>query len=462
MMIKATPFLLLIIIIIPGCIGPKYVVPHHPLPSLYTQQHSATSCENTLANWWYHFNDPLLNSLIEKAIANNYNLRIALERIEQARAFYQFKKAELFPQLDVVSQVSRTRFSNVLAQTSFLQNTNVSFFQLGFDGIWEIDVWGKIWRAKNARFFEFQAQIEQMRDIYLILLADVARTYVDLCVLQKRIHLLNRQIIIEKMLVALQTDLYNAGLSSEIELKIQQQQLATTQNTLKSLQTLYIQSHNQLGVLLGINPEGVKILPSKKIPLSLTELATGIPSTLLRRRPDIRKVERQLAAANELVGQAIAEWFPSFSLLGSIGSETSKGSDWFLGKSLTWSIGPSIRWPLINFGRIKAHIAERESIKRQAILEYSQTIIQALQEVEDFLAAYFNNKEQYNILKQKLEEASREQQLVNFKFKSGLSNQLAALQAEKNRIFIELEFTTAQQQLSINLIALYKALGGGW
>jgi NodT family efflux transporter outer membrane factor (OMF) lipoprotein len=453
---------IVLLCVLPSCIGPKYKVPDHAMPRSFEYQQHASQTEENLNTWWQQFNDPILNEFINQALKNNYDLRIAIEKIEEARAFYQIKQAELFPQIDIVAQANRTKFSSVLAQESFLQDDRVSFFQLGFDAFWEIDFWGKIWHARNARFFTFQAQIEQMRNVYIILLADVARSYIDLCALNRKIMLATDLIYLNTELLELEKDLFDAGLSDEIFVDRQQQLLARSQDFFLFLQTALVQRKNQLAVLLGINPEQLAIPVRDMVPLSQTQLSVGIPSELLRRRPDIRQAERLVAAANELVGQAIAEWFPSFTLLGGLSSESSTLSKWFSGGSLTWFIGPSVRWPLINFGRIKSNIEVQESKKRQTILAYSQAIINALKEVEDFLVTYFNNQEQLAIIGNKLQYALNEQRLVCAKYESGLVNKLDCLQAAKNQIDVAIEFTDIQQALSTNLVSLYKALGGGW
>lgn len=460
-MIKISSYFVLLILL-PSCAGSKYKLPHHTMPQQFEFQYTALKKEENLAAWWQNFKDPTLNSLIEQALENNYALRIAIEKIEEARAFYRIKRAELFPQIDVVTQINRTRVSEVLQQTSFITSNPTSFFQYGFDGLWEIDFWGRIWHAKNARYFAMQAQIEEMRDIYIILLADVTRTYIDICALQKKLKLVCQQVNFDTQLVILQKDLFTAGLTSDIELAEQQQILATSQDQFKTLQTELAQSKNQLGVLLGMNPEDMRIGPCDAVPLSQVELTVGIPSEILRRRPDIRRAERLVASAHESVGQAIAEWFPHFTLFGGITTEASKGSNWFSGDSLTWHIGPSISWPFINFGTVTANINVKKSAERQTLLEYSQTIINALKEIEDFLVAYFNNTKQRSILANKLTYAIKQQDLVLVKFVSGLASKLDALNAQKNRITSELQFIDIQQLLSTNLVSLYKALGGGW
>ncbi len=449
-------------ILLPGCLAPHYRVPNHAMPNAFKNQPLIADAEPPI-RWWHQFNDPLLNELISKALEQNYTLRIAIEKIEEARALYQFKRAQLFPEIDVVSQINRTRFSNAIATTSFLTNDRVSFYDLGFDAFWELDFFGRLASAKRAQFYTYQAQIENMRNVYITLLADVARAYIEVCALHKKATLQHEIIRVDEKLLILQKTLFNSGLASDIIVQQSIQELENAKNFLKTLETAMAQTQHQLAVLIGINPEELTIPNTiETVPLSQVEIAIGIPSELLRRRPDIRQAERELAAANELIGHAVAEWFPKFTLFGGLASDSSTGGLWFTNRSLTWYIGPSISWPLINFGRINATIHAKESSKRQAALQYSNTIINALKDVEDFLVAYCNNKEQYAFLKNRFFAAHREFNLTIVRFESGLSDQQETLFAQKNALTAAQSVVDIERSLSSNLVSLYKALGGGW
>lgn len=454
--------IVLLPLLLSGCMVPRYQRPEHPMPARFHTP-CKSSMTQPLRNWWYQFHDETLNKLITQAINANYDLAIAIETIEQFRAQYQFKKSQLLPQIDVIGAARHTRFSKALAQTSFLQNPNVSFFQLGTDSFWEFDFWGKLRHERTAQLYTLEAQIEQMRNVYISLIADVARAYVDLCAIKQKYCLQEKKIFIETQLLALLKDRFSAGISNEIAVLKQQQLLGAALTDLEQLKIEYTQTKNSLALLLGRNPEDFTLsIGRTAVPLSHYQLATGIPSDILRRRPDIREAERRLAAAHELVGAAVAEWFPRFTLFGGLSSESSSGKKWFSGESLTWYIGPSIRWPLINFGRINATINVQESLKRQAALRYSQTIIAALKDVEDFLAAYCYSKEELLITRKRYEQAVAQEQLTADQLQAGLANKLQLLEAQRNRIETSLILTQIRQAVSDSLIGIYKALGGGW
>lgn len=453
---------LLCITVLPHCIGPKMRTPHHTMPKTFMHQHDACNTE-PLRSWWEQFNDHTLNRLIQKALKHNYDLHIATEKIEEFRARATLTQAQLFPKIDGILETTKTGISKQLLQTAFLQRNEVSLFRLGFDAIWELDFFGKIWRGQRADICALHAQIESMHLVYITLIADVARTYIDICSLEAILDLIKKIICTQKELLQLDYDRYTAGLDNAVIIAQQEQVLASLEDQILLVQETLDQTYHALAILLGIQPECLpKNTCSRDIPLSQAPLALGIPSELLRRRPDIRRAELQLAQAYELVGQAIAEWFPSFTLFGFLDSRASRTHGWFNTQSLSWNIGPSIRMPLLNFGRITARIQEQESVKRQAALMYSNTIINALKEVEDALVSYFTAQDQRDMIEHKLASAQAENNLIADQYQSGLADKRKFLEAEKQLYLVEREAVAIKQKLSTQFVAIYKALGGGW
>ncbi len=453
----------LVLLFLSGCmVGPKYEKPSVKLPDKYAEQHQAGS-QGDLARWWAAFEDPCLSILIEKAIKNNFDLRIATEKIEEARAFYRIQDAKLYPDIDAIGKITRNGISKNLTQSASLKESTLNYFQAGFDTLWEIDFWGKLRRSKQAAYNELQAQVEAMRDVYIILLGDIAKAYIDSRTLQKKIDLLNQKIALSTKLISLTDDRFYAGVDNQRADLEQQEELCELRNQLLILQTTFRQTVNKLALLLGEYPERFELAPGDHVvPQYKKNLGIGLPSELLRRRPDIRRAEKLLAAATERVGQAIADWFPSFSLLGLVDFEANKGSKWFSSNSFSWSIGPSVRWPIITFGRIQFNIDEKKSIQKQAFLAYGQAVVKALGDVENSLVAYFNGQKEVAVLCEKLLVATRKSDLAYEVFCSGLVNEIDFLLAEKNRLTIEAELTSAEQAASVALVSMYKALGGEW
>jgi NodT family efflux transporter outer membrane factor (OMF) lipoprotein len=267
---------------------------------------------------------------------------------------------------------------------------------------------------------------------------------------------------VNQELLNLTNDRFYAGLNSEIPSLDQISTVNEIQNQLVQQQEILQQTTNRLAILLGQNPEDLTFCANAMVPLSNIDPTLGLPSELLRRRPDIRNAERLVASATEHVGQAIAAWFPSFSLLGVLGFAANQGSKIFAGNSFTWSVGPAMSWPLLNFGRIKFDIKAKESLERQALLNYGNIVINAFADVENALVSYCTNNNQLQIITQKLSATSKNRDLVASLCASGLADTLELLRAERNRLLITLQLTNVQQSLSSSLIFVYKALGGGW
>jgi outer membrane protein, multidrug efflux system len=458
-----TTVAILAMLLFSGCkVGPKYHKPNLTLPNKFTEQREASEKEE-LASWWTFFQDPYLNTLIEKALAQNYDLRIAIEKTKEMRAVYRLQNAKLYPEIDGTGTVLASQISKKLVQDSYLLTSKINYFELGFDCLWEIDFWGKQQMARDGAYKEYQAQTESMHDVYIMLLGDVAKTYIEIKTLQKKIDLLKRQIDINTKLLFLSKDRFQSGIASDIPDLEQLAELDESKSQLIILQTSAKQAINRLAVLLGENPEQFTFQEGNHtIPQSNKKLGIGLPSDLLHRRPDIRRAERLLAACAEFVGQAFAEWFPSFSLLGQLETEANKGSNLFSNNSISWTIGPSFRLPILTFGRIQFNIDAKKSAQRQALLAYGQSVVNALGDVENWLVSYFNEKDRQKVLEEKVYAATKERDLIKSLFQCGLDSQTKYLLAEKNLITIELEFTQAMQSVSLSLISVYKALGGGW
>lgn len=452
------------LMLVAGCsVGPRYKTPCAQLPDKFATGKTGVA---QLADWWKFFEDTCLDNLIDKAVKNNYDLQIAIEKIEETRATYQIERAKLFPEIDAIGAINRQQYSRDLIQnsaaTTLLRN-RFNYFQAGFDAIWELDFWGKIRHARDAAYAEYEAQIEAMRDVYIILLSDVVRTYVSVRSLQKQLDLLTRKIDVDTRLLMLTHARLHSGIDSALPDFEQVAALESTKSQKTVVQTECQQAINRLATLLGENPEGFVLCDGGHcVPQSTKIIEPGLPSELLKRRPDIRRAERLYAAAVERVGQAVADQFPNFSLVGSVATEANKSHDWFSCGSLSWLLGPAMRWPLITFGRIQFRVQVQESVQRQALLTYAQLVIRALEDVENALVAYFNEQERVQVLTHKLRAITIERDLIAEKYVSGLANELDLLLAEKNRLESELELTDVQQSASTATIALYKALGGGW
>ena len=467
--------MLVMLLVVPGCMmGPHYKRPVVAVPQKYAQypEDSVTMVAHKLTTGWEIFQDECLKKVLDQAVARNLDLQIALERIEQFRAQYLIERAKLLPEVNALIEANKSRNrlnflqDGVSTQQVGANDLSFSIFRVGLETIWEIDFWGRIRHARNAAYNHYEAQIEDARDIYLLLLSNTASSYLDIQTLETTTALRKQRVGIDGALLVLAQDRFTAGLTSEIEVREIEAQLEESKKLLVILQTLLVTTRNGLAILLGQLPEELmepsECTKPRGVSQPRIEPTLGLPSDLLLRRPDIRKAERLLASTTEHVGEAYANYFPRFSLLGTVGALSPCLSTLFNSGGLQWFIGQSTVWPIITFGRLRFNLEAAQSVERQALLEYAQTVLKAFGDVEDSLITYFNHKEQVAFIQKKLKAVTRDRDLIEHRFKAGLTDTLQFLLAEKNRIIVEEEWTDVQRDFSVSAVLLYKALGGGW
>ncbi len=456
--------LLIPLLFLSGCmVGPNYKEPEISVADQFNEQLASDAEITSLKNWWESFNDPNLNQIIEKAISKNYDLNIALERIEQARAYYRIKRADLFPEIDMSAEAIRTGVSQNAILTSFLPTTTYNIFQVGFDAIWEIDLFGRLRREKQAAYYEMQSYQENMRNVYITIISDAAKYYVDICTLQNIIDLTSKKIDYQKKILELVQSKKLNGLDSKIIENEEIKKLNEEEENLIFYSTLIKQTIYKLAVILGEQPEKLEIDPSQytTIPNSDNKIVIGLPSTLLRNRPDIRKAERELAQTTAKVGAAIAEYFPRFSLTGNSDLQSNNMNKLFQSKSFTWSFGSIMNWPIITFGRIRANVDVKKSEEKQALLNYENIVLKALEDVESSLVAFFNEQLKLKDIITEVTVVSENTFLQNDKYQKGITSYIDYLEQEKYLTEKKIKEKESQRALCNNLISLYKALGGG-
>ncbi len=472
-----------------GCmVGPNYHRPETAMPLEFEEAHHTESVTDAdLCQWWKQFQDPMLDSFIETAYRANYDYRIALEQVAQARDQYRVQRSYLWPEIDLNATAIRSRYSQTLITSSAQQaaaigtspSTSITsgaigaplvapienFFQVGFDAIWELDIWGKIRRGMRAAYDQWEASIDSAQNVMITVLSEVARDYIAIRSLQLQIDLAKELIWADEQEWHLARALFDAGLDNQIQVEGYLSTLETDQAALPVLESSLKQTIYALAILLGRQPEGLaaEFKTLGFIPAGVEKVPAGLPSDLLRRRPDVRYAERQLAAATEQIGVYVANLFPSISLTGNgYGFESNKQNQWLIGKSRYWSIGPSLNWDLIDFGRVRAQIDMAKSQQRQALLTYEQAVISALQDVEGALVAYFEEMKRLGDFEVQVAANKRSFDLTEDLYESGLADEFQVLDAYKTLIHSENNLTLSQQALSSDLVALYKALGGDW
>lgn len=478
---------LLPLLLLSGCmVGPKYQKPEIALPDQFIESHTEDAIvldDQDLIDWWKQLEDPFLDQLIQETCYSNFDLRITLEQVLQARAEYQAEAAKLFPDFKLDAAAVRTRQSlnifNSPAASAAEEGGDFSpiqnFFQIGFDAIWELDFFGKLRHSKRAAQYMWESTEATARDIFITVVSEVANNYIAICKNQQLVRLAEENIAIDEEQLALAQSRFQAGLANESAVLDAWSSLDADEAALYELQSILKQAIYRLAVLLGKEPESVMTDFEKDhpIPVVLGKVPAGLPSELLRRRPDIRSAERQIAAATEQIGVAVADLFPRVYLAATnlfaanpsgsnYGYGSSKLHKLFKPKSLTWSVGPGFSLPFFDFGRRRSVVKAQEAIQRQTIIAYEKTVISALEEVESALIGYAKQEERLACLLDQTEADRRAYELAQARYESGLSDYEQFLLSWKKLIESEIALAENEQALTSQFIAIYKALGGDW
>ncbi|HEX8013344.1 MAG TPA: efflux transporter outer membrane subunit, partial [Casimicrobiaceae bacterium] len=451
-----------------GCaVGPDYRAPPTAAPAAWSEAPSrgTTTGAVQVVRWWKIFGDPELDSLVERAAQANPELRIAEARLREARALRAGAISDLAPTISASGSYANQRCpENAPTCAAPSRQPSTNLYDVRFDASWEIDVFGGKRRALESATAQLEAVEEERRDVLVSVLAEVARNYVDLRGLQQRLAVTRKNIRAQSEAVEITRARFNAGLTSELDVKQAEALVATTQSQLPAMETAMKQVVHRLGVLLGQQPGTLiaELSSARPIPAPPPTVAVGLPSDLLRRRPDVRRAERKLAAATANIGVETAELFPKFSLLGSSGLQSVSAGDWLSAGSRYWSVGPTLTWRLLDFGRIHARVKAADARQEQALVAYEKTVLTSFEDVENTLVAYANEQARFDSLKASVSANRRTLELANELYTKGLGDFLGVLDAERSLYQAEDQLADSQRTVTQRLVALYKALGGGW
>ena len=471
--------LLSLLFIIGGCsmVGPDYVKPTAPEPQewLESTDSKIESKAADFSSWWTVFNDPTLNALVQNAYQQNLTLQSTGIRILEARAQLGIAIGDQYPQTqqatgDTTAQKTSRNLPNAASAERFAY-----VYDMGFDVAWELDFWGKFRRAVQAGVADLQASIADYDDNLVFLTSEVARVYITLRTSEERLAVAHDNVKIQTESLRLAQAQFDAGAVTELDVFQSKALLRSTEATIPGFESDIRQAKNALAILLGKLPGEIDAMLTGpgRIPQMPTEISVGIPAELLRRRPDIRLAERQLAAQSAQIGVAKADLYPSFSLFGSIGyttagstsspqSRNSGLSDMFKNNSFGYSVGPSVSWNLFNYGRITNSIRVEDARFQQLAVDYENTVLQAVQEVEDAMIAYLRTQDQVAFLADAVAAYKSSVDLSTLQYKEGLVDFQRVLDAQQNLVQQQDNLVTTTGDVSLNLISLYKALGGGW
>ncbi len=453
---------LAVCLVLAGCtLGPDYRRPSASAPEVWRDgQSKADPASLADLAWWELFEDEELRGLVRAALEANKDLRIAVARVDQARAQLGVTRAAQLPQIDAGASATTNRLSDTgqfrgLGGDTGLLSTTI-------DLTFEIDIWGRLRRASEAARAELLASEEARHAVVMTLVSDVAAAYLQLRQLDLEHETTRRNVTSRQGSLELARDRFEAGLTSALDLRQAEAELASTAAQIPDLERQIAQTENRLSILLGRAPGGIKRGRPLTGQTAPPAVPAGLPSALLERRPDIRQAEAGLVAANARIGVAKAAFFPQISLTGFFGVESAALSDLFTGPSRIWQLGPTVTLPIFNAGRNRANLELADARQREALIRYEQAIQQAFREVEDALIAHRKARE---ALAEQVAaaRASREAlSIAEWRYTSGLTSYLDVLDAQRTLLATEVaESRTLLFQL-VAVVQLYRALGGGW
>ncbi|MBN1829305.1 MAG: efflux transporter outer membrane subunit [Deltaproteobacteria bacterium] len=450
-----------------GCatVGPDYIAPAVAVPALWHAElkDGLTTRDNQeanrLAEWWTTLNDPVLSGLIDRAVKGNLDIKKAQARLRESRARRGVSEATLFPTLDASGSVTKsgTGDKNGGGQEKEL-------YSVAFDAGWEIDLFGRIRRSVEAAEADFQASQEDLRNVLVSLTAEVALNYIELRTYQTRLAVAEANLKIQQETYELTRMRFQAGLDDELSVLQARYTLENTRSQAPVLRISLEESRNRIAVLLGVQPGVLHAELAKPQPVSVTplEIAVGVPADLLRRRPDVRKAERELAAQTARIGVATADLYPKITLSGSIGLEALSIGSLFSAGSGFYSFGPRIAWPIFDAGAIRNNIKVQSALQEQALIQYESTVLQALEEVENALVAYAEGQRRRSALNESAAAAQKAFEFARTKYRAGLIDFMDVLETERSLVSYQDQLAQGDGNIASSLVRLYKALGGGW
>ncbi|MEW6441174.1 MAG: efflux transporter outer membrane subunit [bacterium] len=445
-----------------GCaIGPDYERPAVDTPpSWRVEEPEARELANTA--WWEQFGDPVLNELIQTALKENKDLKIAAARIEEFYGRYVVTRAAMFPQIGAGATGGRERLSEqgAVPVAPGVHNPG-SFWELFLSGSWEIDVWGRLRRATEAAKASLLATEEGRRTVILTLVSSVAGSYVNLRSLDRQLEIAEKTAKAREGSYDLFKRRFEGGTISELELSQVKSLYEQALASIPPLQKLIAQQENALSVLLGRNPGPV---PRGKTidELTLPAVPAGLPSELLERRPDLRQAEEFLVAANAQIGVARAAYFPAISLTGLFGWSSRELSDLFTGPAKTWSWAVPIAQPVFTAGAISGQVKAAVAIQQEALVGYQQVIQAAFREVEDALVDQRRSREQLEAQTREVEALAQTVHFARVRFDNGYTSFIEVLDAERSLFETDLARIQTKGILFQSLVNCYKSMGGGW
>ncbi|MGU7782141.1 efflux transporter outer membrane subunit [Burkholderia sp. PU8-34] len=455
-----------------GCtVGPDYVAPHPALPATYAERPAAPPLATAQAApdlWWKNLGDPVLDRLIDDALRSAPDLDAAEARVREARARQGIAGSAYYPTLEAGAAYDRTHGSAnvpVGVQPGGLgKGTNGNLYQAGFDASWEIDVFGGTRRTVESADASYDAAVAERGDAMLTLLAEIARNYVELRGAQRRLAVARDDAALQRDALALTRSQFDAGLASRLDVLRAQAQVSDTESDIPAFEADARAAIYRIGALVGHPPEQVlaELDAPGPIPAPVADVPIGLPSDLLKRRPDIRAAERRLAAANARIGVAQSDLYPHFSLTGVAGLQSLDASSFLTMPSRYLKVGPNISWLIFDAGKVRFAVRAEQARTDEAAAVYRRTVLGALRDVETALSSYGRTQVRRDRLADEV-KADRDAVTVATRlYRQGLTDFLPVLDAERALHAADDKLAQTERDTALALVALYKSLGGGW
>ncbi len=461
----------LFVLTMAGCaVGPTYHAPKLPMPVQWTGLSASTgnpgiaaSDAASIAEWWKGFHDSELDSLVQRAIQSNLDLKQAQSRILQARELRRIAGAGLWPNVNA-SASNTTSGSQSTATTAGAGSSTRNLFEAGLDAAWELDFFGGVRRGVEAANANIQAAIDDSRDVMVTLTAEVALNYIELRGFQQQMAIAKKNLEDQRQSAEIARKRFSVGFVSELDVANAEAQVATTQSQIPLLEASAQQTIYALSVLMGSEPAALltELTPAGAMPGVPPQVPAGLPSDLLERRPDILRAEAQLHASIAQVGIAKADLFPRFSLTGSGGVQNLTQGSLASMASGVLSVGPSLTFPIFNAGKISANVRAQNEAAQQALLVYRQTVLTALKDVESALIAYAKDQQHREAVAAAVKSNEKAVELSMKLYIAGETEFLNLLTTQRDLYASQDALVQADRSIDSDLVALYKALGGGW
>lgn len=460
----AWPCLALAVAAAAGCrVGPDYARPETPVPQAWKSELAGgliadAADPNVLASWWTTLGDPTLSDLIRQAVAGNLDIATARSRVRQARAQRVIAKGGLLPAFNTGASATSSRRDSRAGL-----DTHGETYSASLDAGWELDLFGGVHRSIEAATANLESVEESLRDVLVSLLAETALNYVEVRTYQSRLEAAEASLKTQEQTYQLVLWRVEAGLGDELAAQQAKYNLENTRSQIPNLRTGLQEAKNRLAVLLGKTPGALDAALERTgpVPVPPAQIAVGVPADVVRRRPDVRQAERELAAQTARVGAATADLYPRLTLNGSVGIETLSLRE--PGASRTWTAsgGPRLSWALFD-PTIRPNIEVQSELQEQALIQYRAVVLSSLEEVENAMIAYVQEQRRRENLQEATDAARAAAELAQFEYQAGLSDFGNVLDADRSLLSFQDQLRQSDGAVTSNVIRLYKALGGGW